>query len=342
MKQKWTCLLYLVGLLATLGSVGCDSMGFGSDAHSVKPIVAVVKFENKAQFPMGWDLGDGFMDILVDRLVATGKFQVMERPDLDAVLGELDLQQSGLTRKQRRAGVGRLKNVEYLVKGAVVDFGHVASSSAFVSLWDVGAWGASHLAVMGVTVQVIEVESGEVIYSDMVEKGVAAVEGDVRAQYKGVSFGGGLFFRTPLGQATKSVLDDAVRGISRSIKSRPWRPRIAHLGSPRSVLVSGGRDQHEIGTVYEVYQTGELIYDPDTGDPLGRQRGVVVATIRIVDVENRHSIAWLEKGKFEDLQVGQFCRPLRVAPAATPASTRPPTPQSPSLRKAKSGILTPP
>jgi len=38
-------------------------------AAYIKPGVAVMKFENRAQFDMHWDLGGGMRDILVDRLV---------------------------------------------------------------------------------------------------------------------------------------------------------------------------------------------------------------------------------------------------------------------------------
>ncbi len=62
-----------------------------------------MEFENRANFPLGWNISDGMRDVLVDRLVATGRFSVIERPEINAVMAELRLQNSGATRKQRRA-----------------------------------------------------------------------------------------------------------------------------------------------------------------------------------------------------------------------------------------------
>ena len=146
---------------------GCDGAGrWGrADPKLLKPTVAVMKFENRAPFPLGWDLGDGMKDVLVDRLMATGRFTVVERPELSSVMSELRLQHSGVTRTQRRAALGRLKNVQYLIKGTITDFGHVSTNRGMFRGFGWDLFGGGTRAIMGMTMYVVDVESGEIICS---------------------------------------------------------------------------------------------------------------------------------------------------------------------------------
>ena len=107
------------GVLALLG---CQA---GPQASYVKPTIAVLRFDNKAPVPFQWDLGGGTKDILTDRLVKTDRFHVIERPDIESVMREIHLENTGQTREQDRAKVGQLKNLQYLIKGTITDFGQV-------------------------------------------------------------------------------------------------------------------------------------------------------------------------------------------------------------------------
>ncbi|HUS47580.1 MAG TPA: CsgG/HfaB family protein, partial [Phycisphaerae bacterium] len=252
-----TCVRFLaLGLAAVLA--GCNgALGLGSTNAYAKPAVAVVSFENRAPFPLGWNLGDGTRDILVDRLVATGRYHVVERAELAAVARELQLQHSGATRPQRRTPKGRLKNVQYLIRGVVTDFGHVARDTGFLGLGGLDVFGGSSRAVMGITVQVIEVESGEIICSRSIQKSVRAQDVNVRAGYKDVAIGGSTFYRTPLGKATSKVMDQAVREITWSIASQPWVPKIARVYDSGTVLINGGQDRKvKAGADYEIIEAG--------------------------------------------------------------------------------------
>ena len=65
-----------------------------SAAAQQKPRIAVIKVENKSPYG-GANLGPALEDWLVQGLVQSGKFRVMERKDLDAVLSEQSLSLSG-------------------------------------------------------------------------------------------------------------------------------------------------------------------------------------------------------------------------------------------------------
>ena len=295
---------------------GCwDGMSWGlggpSAADVVKPSIAVMKFENRAGNPLGWDIGDGMKDVLVDRLVRTGKFHVIERPELSSVLKELRFQHTGVTRQQRRAALGRLKNVQYLVKGTITDFGHVSARRGFFNGGGWNIFGGGARAVMGMTLYVVEVESGEIICSTSITESVRAGDSAFQAAYKGLTFGSSAFYRTPLGRATAKVIAKAVKRVTRSIATRPWEPKIALVQADGTVVINGGKDRRvKVGTEYEVRDVGQPIIDPDTGDQIGTQPGPCRGRVRVVEVRQRYSIAAIAEGKAGSFRPGQHCREI--------------------------------
>jgi curli biogenesis system outer membrane secretion channel CsgG len=299
-------------LPAALGALGCGNgqYGLGPSHQYVKPTIAAVTFESRAAFPLRWNLGDGMRDILVDRLVATGRFHVVERPELDAVLRELKLQNSGVTRRQRRAELGRLKNASYLVKATITDFGHVSTRRSFLGLGGLSAFGGSNRAVMGLTLYVVDVESGQIVCSESIEKSVGAGDLTVKAEYKDVVLGGSTFYRTPLGRATAKVIDEAVGHVVRSIAARRWAPKIAKIRPDGTVVLNGGRRRHvEVGQEYLVVEAPEPVVDPETGDVIGHVPGQPVGRLRVTQVRPGYSVARVLEGRVEQFEVGQLCRP---------------------------------
>ncbi len=304
-----TCIMLWFATAGLAACAGCTAGLAGDPADFIKPTVAVMKFENRAASALSWDLGTGMRDILVDRLVATQRYHVIERPELGSVIDELRLQNSGVTRDQDRARPGRLKNVRYLVKGTITDFGHVSQDSGFLGLPNMELLTGGSRAVMGLTLYVVDVESGEIISSESIEESVRASDVSVQAGYRDVAFGGSVFYRTPLGRATARVIDEAVVKVTRTIAARRWQPRIALVQERGTVVINGGRDRRvPDGATYEVYRLGSPIIDPDTGDTLGHQPGEAIGRIRIREVRDRYSVGTILHGNAAAFTKGQRCR----------------------------------
>lgn len=300
----------VAALMALWVCAGCGGgLGGRNPEDYVKPTIAVMKFENRAGFALNWSLGDGMQEILVDRLLATGRFHVVERQDLGAVLQELQFQQNGVTRPQGKVATGRIRNCQYLIKGAVTDFGHISTNSGGVSglSWDI--FGGSNRAVMGIVLYVIDVESGEIIASENIEESVSARDLSVKAAYTGLSFGGSAFYQTPLGRATRKVVERAVKRITTAIAAQPWQPQIALVQEDGSVVINGGRDRGvRSGAEFEVVDVGRPILDPATGDAIGQSAGRSIGRIIIHEVRERYSTATVVIGRAADFRPGQPCR----------------------------------
>ena len=237
-------IVVLVGSLV-LCCTGCDGSFWiwGKDKTLLKPTVAVMKFDNRAGSQMGWNLGDGMSEILVDRLIATGRYEVLERAELQSIRDELQLQSSGQTRAQNRVATGRIKNVQYLVKGTVTDFNPISSGSGWAGTGGWNIFGGGNRAVMGMIFSVVAVESGQIICSERVEGSVRAGDVSSEASYKGVGFGGSQFYQTPLGRATAEAVDQAVKKITNTIATQKWQPRLAFVGEDHTVVINGGQDR---------------------------------------------------------------------------------------------------
>jgi curli biogenesis system outer membrane secretion channel CsgG len=248
-------------------------------------------------------------EILVDRLLATGRYHVVERQELRAIMQELQFQQGGATRPQGKAATGRIRNCRYLIKGAVTDFGHVSANTGALSAWNWDFLGGSNRAVMGIVLYVVDVESGEIIASENIEESVSAKDLSVKAAYEGISFGGSVFYQTPLGRATKKVVERAIKRITTAIASQPWEPQIALVQEDGSVIINGGRDRGvKSGAEFEVLESGKPILDPATGDAIGQSAGRSLGRLVVHEVKERYATATVVVGRAADLKPGHACR----------------------------------
>lgn len=89
-----------------------------------KPRVAVGKFENRSgvtRFQDGKHIGDGMEEQLMAVLVESGRFNVMDRHELDRILLEQDYGQSDRFRRAGGSRLGELETVDFLVTGTVTE-----------------------------------------------------------------------------------------------------------------------------------------------------------------------------------------------------------------------------
>lgn len=305
------------GLLIVLLIAGCTSSAPRPLPRNIRrysqPTVAVLSFENKARFPYDWNIGSGVRDLLVDALVASQRFNVVSRGELGAVMGEIDIQRDPHFRDHGRVAYGNLKNVQYLIKGAVTEFNHVAGAGGWAKVKSLGIGGRGSEAVVAVTLYVIEVESGQVVASESLEGRAVAGNVDVIGFYKNVVFGGDAFYKTPLGRATRDVMGRIIESLSYHIARSKWQPRIAKVNEDM-VYISGGVDRKlSANTLWVVFANGTPILDPATGDVLGHEPGRRKGVVRIVAVYEKFSQARILQGMPE---VGDCLLPYNDAEAA--------------------------
>jgi curli biogenesis system outer membrane secretion channel CsgG len=131
-------------------------------AQDEKPRIAVLDFENKADNHWWWSNGAAAaQDIFVTELVKTGRYRVLERERLAAILAEQNLSLAGDIDPAPAVQLGRLAGVKYFLAGALTEYGGT----------DTGGYGAGIGAsrrtfVAAFNARLIDAETGDIVWAD--------------------------------------------------------------------------------------------------------------------------------------------------------------------------------
>lgn len=185
------------------------SLVFASNAFSgEKPRIGVLRFTNDTR--AGWwssSTGTDLQDMLAAELASTKAFQVLERKEINAVLGEQDLGASGRISKSTKAKIGKIKGAQYLVAGTVSAFEEdTKNTGGGIGIKGFTIGGKSAKAYMAVDLKVIDATTGEIIDARTVE-GTSSSGGLSLGGYIG-DFSGGLsqYEKTPTGKAIRACI----------------------------------------------------------------------------------------------------------------------------------------
>ena len=147
------------------------SLVFASNAFSgEKPRIGVLRFTNETS--AGWWSSKTGVDLgmLASELVSTKAFQVLERKEINAVLGEQDLGASGRISKATKAKIGKIKGAQYLVAGSVSAFEEdTKETGGGIGIGGFSIGGKSAKAYMAVDLKVIDATTGQIIDARTVE-----------------------------------------------------------------------------------------------------------------------------------------------------------------------------
>lgn len=181
---------------------------FAAAAMAEKPALAVLDFQNDTA--AGWwygGVGRDLSGMLTNELAGTGKFKMVERDKLAAVLDEQDLGDSGRIAKSTRAKIGKLTGAKYLVTATLTAFEeNVADTGGGLSFRGISVGGKKEDAYMAVDLRVIDTTTGEVAYTRTIEAR-ASGGGLNLGLYRG-GFGGNLnkYEKTPTGKAIRATI----------------------------------------------------------------------------------------------------------------------------------------
>ena len=264
----------------------------GTAQAQAKVRVAVLNFENSSSWSYwGDNLGRAAADELATQLVQSGKYTVIERAQLDAILQEQNLGASGAITPATAAKVGKLLGVQLLLTGSITQFSVQRTSVAMRGI------GGTYLnAESKVDARLVNTETGEIMV-------VAVGQGNKR-------MGGGYYHgvgaeRTFDQGAAQEALRPAVEQVVVRLSAQTGRLQSLTPAAPEGQIVSTraglyyiNRGQNAgvtVGQKFNVQHVVDEIKDADGRllDKVVEQTGV----IEVTQVLSQSAVCKLVSGK---------------------------------------------
>lgn len=222
------------------------------NAKFIKRKVAIGRFTNETAYAKGafYDkendpMAKQALDMLYAKLGASGKFLLLERNDLDAILAEA-----------KNGGIAtNVLNADYMIVGSITQFGrkNTGKDAVFSDT-------KTQTVEAGVSIRLIEVSTGLVVYGEEA-KGTAEV---TTKQVMGVGATAG-YDETLFDKALSAALNQLVENIINKCSDRAWKSYFMYAGDD-AIIIGGGKSQNiAVGDKFNVYTKGKKVKNPQTG-----------------------------------------------------------------------------
>ena len=229
-----------------------------AEARNDKVRIAVMNFDNNSSWRYwGDNLGYAVADELVTQLFKTGQFSLVERTQLEAVLSEQNLGQSGRINSAQAAEIGRILGVQMILTGSITKFSVDTKGGGF------GRFRAEYSeAESQLDIRLINTETAEIMFAD---EGAGKVRlGGVRV--KGINyrqeFDEGLAqeaLRPAVEDVVKKIADHA--GVFASIQPPTAPAQIVGVNGTSFYIDKGENYGIVVGQRYEVHRVVDEIRD---------------------------------------------------------------------------------
>ena len=182
-----------------------------AEDKSSKPRIAVIEFKNKADNQWWYHGGaEALQDVFVTELVKSGKFRVVEREQLAALMEEKNLALAGDIDPSTAVKIGKLLGVNYLLTGSVTEYGVTDKGAHGRGVGRLPGFSAGKRTfVAAVNARLIDTSTGEIAWADE----ASAEESSAKVSVGG--FGGGVEDDRMFDKVMKPVIQQ----LAASIKS---------------------------------------------------------------------------------------------------------------------------
>jgi len=256
----------------------------------------------------------GTSDLLVNALVNTNTYSVIERSRLDAVLAEQNLGTSGRVDAATAAQIGRILGVDVVIVGSVTQFDVQEKRSGFQVG---GLFGQSKTEVQA------DVQLNARMVSTSTAEIITTAEGTGSANQKDGStvvfgIGGGSDTSNQqqlLTQATRLAIDEVVVGLTAAEGRLAALPAVlptvdalvADVAGGTIVLNKGTTDGYRTGMIVSLERVSREVKDPATGKVI-RRVTTAIGQAELTDVDGSSSVAIVRSGT--GFRIGDIAKPI--------------------------------
>ncbi|MBO3461122.1 MAG: CsgG/HfaB family protein [Aetokthonos hydrillicola CCALA 1050] len=285
-----------------------------------KPRIAVLDFEySSVADNVKWMLDSntiGVSEILVNKLVKSGNFQVIERSQLEQVLKEQNLGASGRVDANSAAKIGRVLGVDAVVIGSITGFNIEENNGGLgIPLFGGGKIGGGRkTAHVKLNVRLVNTNTAEILLT--AEGNGKSSNGDGSIEIRGYNVDKNSSKEAKL--MTNAVVD-AVNQVSEQISTNSTKlaaasksvpsisALVADISTNTVILNKGQSDGYRQGMKLSIERISRQVKDPATGKVI-RQVTQPLGTIEIKEVDAQSSVGKILSGT--GFKVGDIAKPV--------------------------------
>lgn len=271
---------------------------------------ATVRSQVSAIFGTDEDVGKGIADLIVEKLVQSGRYSVIERKALDKVLAEQNFSNSDRADTNSAAKIARILGVDAIIMGSITQFGRDDTSkgvgggalSRVTGRFGVGGVKRTEAkAVVGISGRMVQTDTAEILVAakglgESVRKGTSllgAGGGDVVAGGR-VGMKSSNFANTILGEAVDAAVVQLCAQLDQGAVKLPARAvvingLVADASGNSLVLNVGTRAGLKVGDRLQVRRKIRDVRDPATGKIL-RSLDSPIGEVVITEADEQSSV----------------------------------------------------
>lgn len=224
-----------------------------SDTHrTLKRKVAIGRFSNETQYGKGIfynkandPMGKQASDILASKLGGTGKFMLIERPDVQ------EMYDNGKLADSARTSIG----ADYVIVGSVTGFGRKTTGKSNLTTSS-----KSQTVEATVAIRLVDLSTGLVVYTDE-----GHGEASVTTKSNLTSKQRADFDATLGDKAINEAISQLVENIVSTCTDRPWRTYFLSVDGSNAIIAGGSNQGIQPGDTFAVIEPGKKVKNPQTG-----------------------------------------------------------------------------
>lgn len=223
-----------------------------NEKMTLKRKVAISRFSNETQYAKGifYDkendpMGKQALDILSSKLAASGKFILLERSDLAAILEEA----------KKGENVSAAIGADYIIVGSITEFGRKDTGKSRVFSTE-----KTQTVEAAVAIRLVDVASGVIIYSDE-SKGSAQITNKTTM---GIGNEAG-FDATLSDKAISEAIGQLVENIINKCTNNPWKTYFISCDKDATLIAGGTSQGIKEGMTFAIMTKGKKVKNPQTG-----------------------------------------------------------------------------
>lgn len=246
------------------------------------------------------DLTSLLTNELTHQLVATRKFDVLERARVDDLIREKQFQESDYASPEEAPKIAKLLGADYFVLGRIDDF-EMESEEKNIP-YSTQTY-EQQKAGIDLYLRVIDARSGKIVAAEKFDSEARVRPNNNPNQKKQQN-------------ASKQLIVQAAQDMVNRITDTVYPVKVARVDGKTLYLNPGAGSRLKVGDSISVYSQNDAVMDQDTGEALGYTENEV-ATAIITAIEARFTKA--ELSSTAPVKEGMLIKPAATMKAAAPA-----------------------